>query len=261
MIDIHPTAIIGKNVEIGNNVKIGPYVIIEDNVIIGDDCTVDSHTTIHSFVKMGKENHIYSHVDLGGLPQDIHFSGEETWVEIGDNNHIREFATIHRATSTERKTVIGNNNYLMAYSHIAHDSIVGNNVIFVNYSGIAGHVEIEDNVILSGHVMVHQFCKIGKLAMLGGGAKITQDIMPFSLVAGDPANVYGLNVVGLRRNGISKEARFALKSVLSIVLEGGNKETVIKKIERLPSSNLEEVQHVIEFIKKSERGILRRKHG
>jgi len=252
---IHPTAIIGKNVSLGENVTIGPYAVIEDTVVIGNGCLIDSHATIHSYVEMSENNHIFSYADIGGPPQDIHFSGEETWVKIGSNNTFREYSTIHRATSPERKTTVGDNNYFMGSTHIAHDCIVGNYVIIANYTPIAGFVEVEDRAFISGGASVHQFCHIGTMCMIGGGTVINQDVLPYSLVQGNPAKVYGLNIVGLRRNNMDSTTRLALKKVIDYI---SKRETLAGALEIIKNEfpTIPEAMHIVEFIERSKRGFV-----
>lgn len=257
--NIHSTAIISDNAEIGKNVKIGPYSVIGDDVYIGDNTEIMSHVTVNEYVKMGKNNKIYSHADIGQVPQDLGFNNERSWVDIGNNNIIREYSTIHRSSKKDKKTIIGDNNFLMAYSHVAHDCILGNDIKLVNYAGISGHVEIEDKAFISGGVLVHQFVKIGKMTMIGGGSKLTQDVLPFTLVDGNPAKVFGLNIVGIRRNNISKNTRKKIKKVLKIALEYKNKNKILNNINDTDLENNEAVKHFLNFIRKSERGLLVRK--
>ena len=167
-VEIHPTAIIGERAELGIDVSVGPYSIIENDTIIGDGTRIGSHCTVHPYVRMGVENQISSHADIGGDPQDFKFKGEATWLEIGDRNLIREFSSIHRSNDPDEPTTVGNENFIMGYAHIAHNCRIGNNVILVNYAGLSGHVEVEDRVIVSGGALIHQFVKIGYLAMISG---------------------------------------------------------------------------------------------
>jgi len=258
--NIHESSIIGKSVDIGDNVKIGPFCVIEDNVSIGDNTVIKSHVTINEYVKIGRDNKIFSHADIGGLPQDLKFKNKESWLEIGNKNTIREYVTIHRSSKKDEKTIIGDRNFLMAYTHVAHDCVLGNDIIIVNYSGLSGHVEVEDKAFLSGGVLVHQFVKIGSMAMIGGASRITQDVLPYSLVSGNPPRVYGLNVVGLRRNRKPKKIRDSMKKALSISLDLKNKEKIIKEITNHKIYEYEEIKHYVKFLEKSNRGILIRKN-
>jgi UDP-N-acetylglucosamine acyltransferase len=249
--NIHSTAIIGDNVKIGKNVEIGPFAIIGDNVKIGDETKIKSNVKINSYVELGKNNIIHPYAYLGGPPQDVKYNGEKTWVKIGNNNIIREYVTVHRSSKENESTVVGDENFLMAYSHLAHDCRVGNRNTIVNYAGISGHVEIEDDTFISGSTLVHQFVKIGKMTMIGGGSKITQDVLPFTLVDGNPCNVYGLNIVGLRRNRVSKETRNALKRALRVALDKKRKKKIISELKQMKIYDFEEVKHFVNFVQKS----------
>lgn len=254
--DIHPSAILGNDVQIGNDVTIRPYVVIDDHVRIGDGCRIGSHVTIHSFVEMGKNNTISAHADLGGLPQDIHFDPSiETWVKIGDNNTIREYSTIHRATDPARNTVLGNDNYIMGYVHIAHDCRLANNIIIANFTPLAGFVEVEDRAFISGGATVHQFCRVGTMSMTGGGAVVNQDVLPYSLVQGNPAKLFGLNIVGLRRNNCDSETRLALKKALDYIVKRESLDTAMNLIEQ-EFAHIPQVMHIVEFIRGSKRSFI-----
>jgi len=255
---IHSTAIVGKNIELGNDVTIGPYVVIDDHVFIGDKTRVESHATIHKYVKMGENNHIYAHADIGGDPQDIKYEGGETWLDVGDNNIIREYATIHRSSIPGEKTIVGNQNFIMAYAHIGHNCLIGNQTFIVNSTDISGHVEVEDKAFVSGGTVVHQFVKIGSMCMIGGGSRIIQDVLPYTMVVGNPATLYGLNIVGLRRNNVSAPVRQAMKQALNIIKKGGNKEKLVETLSVLDIAQIPEILHMIEFIKKSNRGLLKK---
>ncbi len=201
---IHPTAQIGNNVNLGCRVTIGPYVVIDNSVEIGDDCVISAHAVIHSNVIMGQANEICPHAVLGGLPQDMSFDRQrQTYVKIGDNNTFREGVTVNRATQTDASTVIGSDCYFMNGSHVAHDCSVGNGSIFASGVAIGGHVAIGEKVFLGGGAMVHQFCRIGSMVMVSGTVGVLQDIIPYTMVGDSPARHYRLNVVGLRRAGIT----------------------------------------------------------
>ncbi len=208
---IHPSAVIDPKAEIGNNVEIGPGVVVGAHVQIGDDCRLDPHVYLLPYTRLGRECHVHAGAVLGGEPQDHKFKGERSFLHIGDRNTIREFVTIHRARGEDERTLLGDDNMVMAYCHIGHNCVIGSNVMMANYTGISGHVEIEDRVMISGHVGVHQFVRIGRLVMIGGCSKVVQDVPPYMIADGRPCKVYGLNVVGLRRNGIPSQVRGALK--------------------------------------------------
>jgi len=208
---IHPSAIIDSSAEIGEEVEVGPGVIVGPNVRIGDGSRIDPHVYLQPYTQIGRECHIHAGAVLGGTPQDRKFRGERSYLKIGDRNILREFVTIHRARGEDESTVIGDDNMIMAYCHVGHNCVIGNTVMMANYTGISGHVVVEDLAMISGHVGVHQFVRIGRLAMVGGCSKVVQDIPPYMIADGRPCKVFGLNVVGLRRNGIPLRVRAALK--------------------------------------------------
>ncbi len=204
--NIHHTAIVSDDVELGQNVSIGAYAIIENDVRIGDNTTIASHAIIKEHTYIGSGNKIHPHVILGNLPQDMGFDRDKiTYLEIGDNNEFREFVNIHRASLDNGKTVVGNNCYMMACSHVAHDCVVADNVVMANGALLGGHVKLGRNVFVSGNSVVHQFCSVGAYCMLGGLTGVTQDILPYSLVMDVPSVLYKLNLVGLRRGGFTSE--------------------------------------------------------
>jgi UDP-N-acetylglucosamine acyltransferase len=197
-VKIHPTAIVHPNARIADGVEIGPYSVIGEHVSIGRDTKIYSHVLIDGWTTIGERNHIFSFSSIGSAPQDIGYRNEETYLIIGDDNVIRECATVHRATTKEdRKTVIGNGNFLMAYSHVAHDCKLGNSIIMANSVALGGHIVIGDYAILGGIVAVHQFARIGSYAIIGGQSAVTLDIPPYVSAAGNRAQLYGLNLVGL----------------------------------------------------------------
>jgi len=199
---------------------------------------------------------VFHNCVIGELPQDLKFGGEKTTVEIGDNTVIREFSSIHRGTNARGKTTIGDNCYLMAYSHVAHDCKIGNNVTMINLATLGGHVEVEDWVMLSGSVMIHQFVKVGAHSIIGGNYRVSQDVPPFITAVGDPLRYAGINTVGLRRRGFSSEERMEIKRAYRIFFRSGLKkaEALEKLKQEFTQSN--NIQHIIDFIEKSERGII-----
>ncbi len=254
---IHPAAIISKKAKISENVEIGPYTVIGHDVEIGENTKVGPHCLIEGDTKIGKNCQIFMGAAVGSIPQDLKYKGEKSFLEIGDNNIIREYVTINVGASENSKTVIGDNNLLMAYSHIAHDCKIGDDCIIANCGTLAGHVLIEDKAVIGGLVAVHQFCRIGELTIIGGCSKVTQDIPPYSLSDGRPAKVYGLNLVGLKRHNISKDVVEDLKRALKIIFF--SKLTFSHAIEKVGKEIFphREIAHLIEFIKNSERGISR----
>jgi len=257
---IHPTAIIDKQAEIAETVTIGPYCIIGPKVFIEQETMLGSHVVIHSHTKIGKRCNIYSFASIGAPSQDLKYKGEETWVEIGHDNVIREYVTINRGTAGGHGiTSIGNQNYLMAYAHIAHDCKIGNHVIMANVATLGGHVEIEDYAIIGGIVAIHQFVKIGAYAIIGGGSSTVKDIPPYVMASGIRAKLYGLNIVGLKRQGFSKEVINALKKAYKIlVYKPITLREAIKQVKEDSIFSLPEVVHFVEFIEHSQRGIPRK---
>ena len=253
--NIHKTAIVDPNAIIGEGVKIGAYSIIEDGVEIGDGCEIGSSVSIKRGTRMGKNNKICESVIIGGLPQDVQFKGGESFVTIGNDNIIREFVTIHRATTEDGETIIGDNNFLMAYCHIGHDVSVGNRVIIANATQISGFAEIQDFAFLSGLCPVHQFIRMGRYSIVGGGYRIPKDVLPYSLSAGDPLRVIGLNILGLRRHNFGKDTINILKKAFALLLSKElNTSQAIQKIkEQLPE--IEEIKEIITFIESSKRGV------
>ncbi len=246
---IHPTAKIHPTVKIGPYTIIGPEVVIEENVQIGSYCNIE-----YSLIK--KNTRIFDSVCIGTLPQDLKYKGEKTQVIIGENCVIREFVTIHRGTTT-KLTSIGNNCYLMAYSHIAHDCRVGNEVTIANGGTLAGHVCVEDGVNIGGLVAIHQFVRIGKLAMLGGGAMVSKDVPPYVMVVGDRAELWGVNVIGLRRKGFSKDKIREIKMIYKKLFRSNLPLTeAIRRVEE-ENNYSEESKYMLNFVKNSKRGICR----
>lgn len=248
---IHPSA------KIADDVEIGPWTLIGENVEIGQGSSIASSVVIEKNTKIGTNTRVFSHVVLGTDPQHLSYKQEETWLEIGDNNVIREFVTINRGTSEVGVTTIGNNNYFMSYTHIAHDCTVGNYVIFANTASIAGHVHIGDHAILGAFTGVHQFVTVGEFSFLGRATKVYQDILPFMLVTGNPGSPRGLNTVGLRRNGFSKEDMVLLKEAFTMIFRRGLKQQeVIEQLQAIETDS-EYIKRLIESIKSSERGVAR----
>ena len=250
---IHPTAVIEKGAQLADGVEVGPYSIIGANVSIGKGTVIGSNVCIDGFTEIGSDCRIFHGAVLGKEPQDLKFKGEKSYLKIGNGNVIREFATMHRATGEEKSTIVGDNNYIMAYVHVAHNCRLGSGILISNATSFAGHVQIEDKAVIGGMTGVHQFVRIGKLAMVGGCARIVKDVPPFSTVTSSPARFYGLNVVGLRRNAISSEIRNILKRAYTIIRKK-SRAAAIEEILTLPKSA--ELDHLLEFIQApSSRGI------
>lgn len=255
---IHKTAIIDAKAELDSGVEIGPYCIIGPQVKIAKNTRLAPHVVIDGWTKIGEGCRIFQFASLGAIPQDLKYKGEESWVILGNNNTIREFVTIHRGTAQSGgKTIMGDNNLLMAYSHVAHDCKIGNQVILANAATLAGHIEIEDYAIVGGLVGIHQFLKLGRHCIIGGGSGVNQDIPPYMMANGQRAKLYGVNNIGLKRHNFSPEAVSNLKKAYHIIFRSGL--TIKKALDQVQTEikNSPEVDHLISFIKSSEKGITR----
>ena len=255
---IHPTAIVHSSAKICPNVHIGPYSIIEAGVEIGEGTVIGNHVTISGNTIIGKNNKIYHSSSIGEDPQDMKFANEDTRLIIGDNNLIREFCTINKGTSQDKnETRIGNNNWIMAYCHIAHDCILGDYIVMANSSTLGGHVEIHNHAVLGGATLVHQFCKIGAHVMTAGGSGIQKDVPPFVITHGNFAKPIGVNSEGLKRRNFNDNQLSCIKRGFKVIYRKDNSiDQALKELEFL--ANEEEVIHLyIDFIKKSTRGLIR----
>ena len=256
--DIHPTAIVHPRATIAPGVKIGAYSLIGENVRLGKDTVIDSHVVVEGWTEVGERCHLFPFVSIGTAPQHMRYQGEPTRVTIGNENVIREFVTIHRATvEGGGNTTLGHGNFIMAYSHIAHDCKVGNQVIMANASTLAGHIAVEDFAIVGGLVAIHQFVRVGCYAIIGGASGVPKDIPPYMCAAGNRAKLFGLNTVGLKRHRFSEATLFALKQAYRILFRSHlilNKaiEKVETDVPRLP-----EITHLLDFLKSSKRGVCR----
>ena len=251
---IHPTAIVHPRAQVGEGCVIGPYCVIGEHVALGPRCRLHSHVVIDGYTRLGQENEIYPFASIGLRTQDLKWKGGVTRTEIGDRNTIRECVTIHSATADGESTVIGSENNILAGSHIGHNVVLGNRVI-ISMAALAGHVIVEDQALVGGLSAVHQFCRVGKLSIIAGCAKVVQDVPPYMLVDGNPAVTRSVNKVGLERNGVSERAQAALRRAHKILFrEGLTIPNALAKIEaELP--RLVELTHLVEFVRRSERGI------
>lgn len=247
--NIHPTAVVHPTAELGVGVEIGPYSVIGPDVRIGDGSKLDQYVVMERYTTIGKDCHIGTSAVLGGLPQDYKFRGERSFLDIGDNNIIREFCTIHRASGEEESTIIGDNNMIMAYCHIGHNCRLGNKITMANMVGISGHILVEDKVVLGGMVGVHQNVRIGKLAMVGGMSKVVQDVPPFMVADGRPAKVYDLNIIGLRRNDFVPKVRAGLRHSYKLLYRSQlNMSQALERIEAEVEPS-EELNYLLDFIR------------
>lgn len=245
---IHPSAIVDPTAELGVNVTIHPFTIIEAGVRIGDGCEIGPHAVVRTGTRMGANNRVTVGVVLGDWPQDLKFKGEESYLIIGDGNMIREYVTLHRATGEGNATVVGNHNLIMAYSHMGHNSRLGNHVMMANAVQIAGHCQIEDYAVIGGGVGMHQFCRVGTMAMVGAFSSVRIDVPPYMMVDGDPARPVKPNTVGLRRRGLSAEAIAALRQAFKIIWRSDlNISDGIARV-RAEVPPLPEVNHLLEFL-------------
>lgn len=255
---IHPTAVIDPKADIDSNVEIGPHSIIEADVHIGSGTIIGPHVVIQPYVTIGSDCHIFQYASIGAVPQAIKFQGEKTFLKIGRGTVVREFVTINRGTGFGGGiTEIGEENFLMAYAHIAHDCKTGRRVLLANNATLAGHISIGDFVTIGGLVAIHQFVRVGNYAYIGGKSAVVKDIPPYVIAAGDRAKLYGLNSVGLKRQGFSQDTLSLLKKTYRILFRIGL--TLNEAIERVKAEvdQVPEVVNLIKFIKSSQRGITR----
>jgi UDP-N-acetylglucosamine acyltransferase len=257
LINIHPSAIVDSNAKIGEDVSIGPYTVVQGDVIIGDGCQIGSHVLIQSGTRIGQKCRVFKGAVLGTDPQDLKYGGEKTTLEVGDETTIREFCTLNRGSTHRLKTIVGFNTLLMAYVHIAHDCIIGNNVILANAVNMAGHVTIEDFASVGGMTPIHQFVKIGKYSFIGGGLRVPKDVPPYILAADEPLTYEGINRVGLSRRGFSAQTMIQMRRAYKLIYRSKlNVSQAISEIENTMEL-IPEIQEIINFIKSSERGIIK----
>lgn len=256
MSNIHKTSIVHSKADIADNVIIGPYCIIEKNVVIKEGTVIKPYVQIKSNTSIGKNNTIFQGSVIGEVPQDLKYKDEETFLEIGDYNTIREFCTLNKGTDYAYKTIIGSNCLLMAYAHVAHDCVVGDKVILANGVQLGGHAEIGFHATIGGMTPVHQFCKVGKHAFVGGGRLVLQDVPPYILATGEPLQYSGINSIGLRRRDFDSESRSLIKKVYKLIYKSNlNTKDAINSIK--DNFNLtKEIKEIINFIDNSERGII-----
>jgi UDP-N-acetylglucosamine acyltransferase len=255
MTNIHPTAVVHPQAQIGDGSLIGPYCIIGEHVTLGANCRLHSHVVVDGHTTLGSGNEIFPFASIGLKTQDLKWKGGTTWTRIGDNNSFREYVTIHSATSDGDATVIGSENHILAYCHVAHDCQLGNHIVMSNVGTLAGHVKVENHAIIGGLAAVHQFCRIGTMAIIGGCSKVVQDVPPYMLADGNPATTRTVNKVGLERNGVSEEAQGALKQAYKIIFRDGL--TITNALSRIEAElpKLPEVLHLSQFARTSERGL------
>jgi UDP-N-acetylglucosamine acyltransferase len=252
---IHSTAVIHPGAEVGEGCQIGPYCVIGSKVVLGANCRLHSHVVIDGQTRLGQSNEIFPFASIGLKTQDLKWKGGQTFTEIGDQNTFREYVTIHSATGDGETTRVGSFNHILAYCHLAHNVCVGNRVIMSNVATLAGHVIVEDHAVIGGLAAVHQFCRIGRMAIVGGCSKVVQDVPPFMLADGNPAATRTINKVGLERNSITEETQAALRQAYKILFREGL--TVANALVRIENElpPLAEIKHLLQVARTSERGL------
>ncbi|MBX3097438.1 MAG: acyl-ACP--UDP-N-acetylglucosamine O-acyltransferase [Fimbriimonadaceae bacterium] len=250
MSSIHPSSIVSAKAELGTNVAVGPFCVVEDDVVIGDDCVIESHAAVLGGTRMGKNNRIAAGTIIGGAPQDRKYAGEPTFLEIGDDNVIREYVTLHRATGEGNSTTIGNRNYLMAFVHVGHNCALMDDITIANNVGCSGHVTIENNVTVGGMTGLHQWVRVGRAAMVGGMSRIVRDVPPFMVVEGSDQRVVDINAVGLRRMGVTQEGRLALHKAAKLLFKSSLNLTNAIEIVQREVKITPEVEELVAFLER-----------
>lgn len=257
MVKIHSSALVDSKAEIGENAEIGPFSIIEADVMIGDNCKIQSHVLIASGTRLSERVSVSKGAVIGTIPQDLKFNNEKTYLEIGEGTVIREFATLNRGTDYSYKTVVGKNCFIMAYAHIAHDCRIGDNVIIANAVNMAGHVTIQEYAAIGGLTAIHQFVRIGQHSFIGGGLRVPKDVPPYILAMGEPIRYGGTNHVGLSRRGFNEQIILEIRRAYKLVYRSTfTVSEAARKIEETMDP-VPEVKNIVDFIKNSERGIIR----
>ena len=256
-VQIHPTALVDPKSKLGAGTMVGPYCVIGPDVVIGENCWLQHHVTLQGPMKAGGRNKFYAYCSIGQQTQDLKYAGEPTYLEIGDDNTFREFVTVNRSTKSDGKTNVGSRGNFLAYSHIGHDCDVGNEVVFSNNGTLAGHVKVGDNAVMGGLTAVHQFCRIGRFAITGGCSKIVQDVPPFMIADGNPAEIRSVNLIGLERKNFPADRVKPIKEAFRLIYRSKyNTAQALEAIgKELPQTD--EIREIVEFIQKSERGIIR----
>lgn len=248
---IHPLASVARGARLGTGVRVGPFAVIEDDTEIGDGCEISAHAVIKRYTRMGARNRVADHAVIGGEPQDVKFGGWPSFTVIGTDNRIREGVTIHRASVEGAETRVGDGNFLMAYSHVAHECRIGNQVVIANGALVAGFVQVFDRAFVSGNVVIHQFARIGRLALVGGLARVSQDCLPFMITEGSPARARAVNTTGLKRAGVPASDLAALKKALALLRSGKLLREILVELEGSPSAPARELAR---FIRDARRG-------
>jgi UDP-N-acetylglucosamine acyltransferase len=253
---IHPTAIISRDAELAAGVRVGPYAIIGEGCVLAEGCQVAAHAVLERNVKLSRNVKVGVGSVLGGDPQDLKFKGEETTVEIGEGTVIREYATINRGTAESLKTTVGKGSFIMSYVHLAHDCHIGDGVIISNSTQLAGHVTVEDKAILSGQIGVHQFALIGRYSFVGGCSRVAKDVPPYVKAVGNPVKLYGLNTVGLQRNGFAEDTIRELKRAYRLFFKSELNVSQAKEKAAVDLKKIPEVEEFLRFFERSDRGVV-----
>ena len=253
--NLHSTATIHPKAELADGVSVGPYAVIGEHVRLGEGTIVGPHAVIEGWTTIGHSCDIGVGAVLGGVPQDLKYHGQRSFLRIGDHTCIREYVTVHRSAEEDGATIIGAHDFLMAYTHVAHDCRLGDYVIMVNYAGLSGYVEVEDRAFISGHNAVHQFVRIGYLAMVSGASRVVKDIPPFMIAEGNPTRIRGLNVVGMRRLGLRPEVRKELRRAYRLLYRSGLNTSQALDGMRQEGLASGDVQRLITFVEGAKRGI------
>ncbi len=254
---IHPTAIVHPKARLADGVNVGPYSIIDEYVTLGEGTTVGSHCIITGHTSMGKRNRVFTGAVIGSEPQDVKYKGEICYLEIGDDNYFREHVTVNPGTGEGSKTIIGNDNWLMIQAHVGHNCVLGSHIKLANLATLGGHVHIDDHATIGGVTPVHQFCRIGRYVMIGGGFRAVQDVVPYMIAGEEPLRIIGVNQIGLERNNFSKETIDTLKKAHKVIFR--NNMTLKEAIHTLTTEfpQIEEIKHLVDFLNGSTRGIVR----
>jgi UDP-N-acetylglucosamine acyltransferase len=253
--EVHASAIVDPKASVGPGCRIGPYCVIGEHVVLGENCVLHSHVVIDGHTTVGSSNEFFPFASIGLNSQDLKWKGGVTRTIIGHNNTFREYVTVNSATAEGDATKIGNDNHILAYSHVAHDVQLGNDIVMSNVATLAGHVMVEDGAVVGGLAAVHQFCRIGKMSIIGGCSKVVQDVPPFMMADGNPAQTRTINKIGLERNGVSEEVQGALKQAYKVLFREGL--TISNALTRIEAelTGSPELAHLIDFVRNSKRGI------
>jgi len=253
---IHPTAIVESSAELGEGVEIGALAYVGSGVRLGAGTKLHHHATVEGNTELGRDCEVFPYACVGAKTQDLKYEGGNPGVRIGDRNVFREYVSVHSATKDGDYTVIGSDNLFLAYTHVAHECVLGNHIIMSNYAGLAGHVHVEDHALIAAYGGVHQFCRIGLHSMIGGAAKVVQDVPPYFIIDGSPATVRTINKVGLERNGYTAEQMNNIRQLFRILYrEGLNRTQALERLTTHTAAGSAEFRHMLEFARKSERGL------